>query len=839
MKFKDCIIGKVTSGEITKEQAEQIFKQVDERAKKYFLAGRSEEAAELAAEDFLQGRRQLIDEAQRNLRQAALKQQEVNADYAEKLKESGEDEASFAPKYAADMYQRAAWRGQSVQKMAYKFMDKAAETLKANFLETGRDYDTFAKGVRHLLGEAVDEPAARQAADVMKQTFDYLHARYKSAGGIIGKIENYFPQVHKKESIRKVSKDEWVDYTLARLDREKMIDESTGAGFTAEKLKSILYKEYDSIVTAGRSDLLELSRKGEAPMGRGSDIDQKRTKSRFMQFKDANAFLEYNAKFGVGDKGLISAFLGSVDSISKDIGVLEVMGPRPSGLARFLNFKIDAAGSPTWKKKWTDAQFRILTSRFEGGDTDSAVWRLFSGTQNWIRSAMLGSASISAISDTAFIAVTAKINGLSATRAMGKYFQSLSGGSEAKEIARRSGYIVESIAGSVLEDARFAGENSMSGWTGWLSGMTNKMSGLGAMTKATQDSIALEGMATLAETLARKTGWADLDPDLKANLKKFELNKRDWDELAKADLVNAGEGKFLITSELRVDSKLDPARAKEVADKIDDWLMYLRQSAANEVRLSTRAITSGALLGDGGPATASRAVMSSLTMFKSFPITVIMTHLLPAMRRAGFGDAKLSNAFLGSAPLNKRKFDHLAVTMIGTTLLGGLAMQLKEIVKGKTTKESNPMDNPKFWMAAMLQGGGLGLMGDFFLGDYSRFGRNPITEAMGPIPGLFEDIYTATKGNFDRAVFEGDEANPGRDLFRVAKRNIPLGSLWYGRLALERLILDNFERLVDPQFDRRMRKLERKLTKESGQKFWWSPGQGLEGIDPSLIAGEE
>lgn len=821
MKFKDCIIGKVTSGEITKEQGEQILKEVDARAKKYFLAGRSEEAAELAAEDFLQNQRRLIDERHRNIRQAALKQQEVQADYEAKLKESGQDEATFAPKYAADLYQRAVFRGQGVQKMAYKFMDKVAENLKANFFEFSRDYATFEKAVRHLLGEVSDDANAKQIADVMKQTFDYLHERYKAAGGIIGKIENYFPQVHKKEAIRKVSKKEWVDYTMARLDRENMIDESTGVGFTPEKLQSILEREYDSIVTAGRSDLLEMSRKGEAPpQTRGGDIDNKRNQSRFMKFKDAQTFLEYNRKFGVGDDGLINAFLGSVDSMARDIGVLETMGPRPTGLARFLDFKVKTSGAPKWKKKWVQAQYRVLTSRWEGGDTDSAVWRLFSGTQNWLRSAMLGSASVSAISDTAFIATTAKINGLSATRALSKYFQSLGGGAEAKEIARRSGFITEAISGSVLGDARFAGEHWDSGFTGWLAGLTNKLSGLGAMTKATQDAIALEGMATLAETLAKKTTWANLDGDLKAGLKKFGLSEKDWGDLLATDLVDAGQGKFLITSELRVDKKLDAETAKVLADKVDDWLMSLRQSAANEALLSTRAITTGALLGDGGPATASRAIMSSLTMFKSFPITVIMTHLLPAFRRARV----------------QRKFDHLAMMFIGTTVLGAGAMQIKEVIKGKTTKD---MDSPKFWMAAVLQGGGLGLMGDFVFGDYSRFGRNPITESMGPIPGLFEDIYTATKGNFDRAVFEGEEANPARDLFRVAKRNIPLGSLWYGRLALERLILDNLERLTDPQFDRRMRRLERKLTKESGQQFWWAPGGGLENIDPSLIAGEE
>jgi hypothetical protein len=825
VKFKDCIIGKIQSGEITKEQGEQALKDVDARAKQYFLAGRSEEAAELAAEDFLANQRRMIDERQRNLRQSALKQQEINADFESKLKESGDDEAKFAPKYASDLYQRAAFRGQAVRAMAYKFMDKVAKHLGGDFFETGRDYRTFEQSVRALLGDSVNSPEAKQIADVMKQTFDYLHARYKAAGGIIGKIDNYFPQVHTKEAIRKVSKEEWVNYTFDRLDREAMIDDATGGPFAPEKLKEILAKEYDSIVTGGRSDMLAMSKKGEAPAGRAADRDQKRNKSRFMVFKDADSFLDYNRKFGVGDEGLVHAYLSSVDSMARDIGVLETMGPRPTAISRFMDFKMKAAGSSPAKRKWTNAEFRVLTSKFEAGDVDAFWWRAMSGTQNWIRSSMLGSASISALSDTVFIAATAKINGLSPVRAMHNYAKVLAPGDrEAKQIARRSGFIIESIAGNAFADARFAGEAGTRGFTQWLAGLTNKFSGLGAMTKATQDGIALEGMATIADQLHFGRTFGDLDPDLQKQLKKFGLNESDWQELGKVDLASNGDGKFLITSDLRVDPKLDAARAKEIADKIDDWVMHLRQSAANEATLATRALTTGAILGDGGPATASRALMSSLFMFKSFPITVIMTHMLPAIRRARV----------------ERNVDHLAMTLIGTTMLGALAMQLKDITKGKTTKD---MDSAKFWHAAMLQGGGMGLFGDFIFGDYSRMGRNPMTEVMGPMYGLAEDVYTALKGNLDKVSLADQETNVVRDLFRVAKRNTPLSSLWYGRLAVERLIMDNVERWADPQYDRRLRRLTRKMNKETGQQFWWAPGDDasdvVKKVEDNLSAGVE
>lgn len=798
--FRDCIKGRIAEGALTESAGNAVLRKYDELSERYVAGGKTREAAQAAAEALLEREARLVEQRKRNLMQAAMKQQEVNKFW--------ESTPGRGDKKASHLYQTAAYRGERVKETAYAFMNDVAEKIAPNFWETGRDYKTFADGVRHALGETVEGADAAKVGEVIKQVFDYLHARLRSAGGVIGKIDKYFPQVHRKEAIAKVAKDEWVAFTKERLDTARMINERTGSPFTPNELTDVLRRTYDSVVTAGRSEVEDLSKKGKMPPRVGRDLDMRRSESRFLHFKNADAFLDYNRRFGTGDQGLIQAFLGTIDGMSREIGALELMGPRPNAMARFLDFKMRTEGVGPTRRAWVNAQYRILVSRFEEGSVDSAWWKVLTGVQGWLRSAMLGSASISALSDTSFILATAKVNGLSASRAMTNYLAMLApGANETKALARRSGFLVDIINGSTLADTRFAGEAMNAGFTRWLAGLTNKLSGLGAMTRATKDSIALEGMATLGDHLAAKTPWEKLDADLTRSLGKFGVTKDDWADLYQAKLASKGQTAFLVTSDLRVDTGLDAGRAKELADKLDDWVASLRQAASNEATLATRALTTGAILGDGagGPGTVSRAFASSLGMFKSFPITVIMTHLIPAFERAKV----------------HRKLDHLAIVTVGTTLLGALAMQLKDLSKGKTGRD---MDNYKFWQAAFLQGGGMGLFGDFFLGDYSRFGRNPLTELGGPLAGLVEDSYSALKGNLDKGL-SGEEPSMGRDLFRVAKRNIPLGSLWYGRVALERVLLDNLERLVDPKFDRRMRKLQRKIQKESGQEFWWAPGE--------------
>jgi hypothetical protein len=191
-------------------------------------------------------------------------------------------------------------------------------------------------------------------------------------------------------------------------------------------------------------------------------------------------------------------------------------------------------------------------------------------------------------------------------------------------------------------------------------------------------------------------------------------------------------------------------------------------------------------------------------MFKSFPITVLMNHIYPMMKNVRYG----------------QRLDYAAQIAIGTTALGGLALQAKEVTKGRTPRD---VEDWKFWQAAMLQGGGLGLFGDFLFAEYSRFGRDPFVEFTGPVVGLASDVARTFKGNLERSA-DGKDSRFLKDMFNLAKRNTPALNLWYSRLIMDRLLLDNIERAVDPKFDKNLRRMERRWQRETGQKYWWRKG---------------
>ena len=124
----------------------------------------------------------------------------------------------------------------------------------------------------------------------------------------------------------------------------------------------------------------------------------------------------------------------------------------------------------------------MLTLGFKGiarsGSADSMGWKVLTGLLNLQRSALLGGASISAISDVAFGAATAKINGMSASRALSMYSKKLfTSGGELTTIANRSGFITDVVNGSILQDTRFAGDLGRDTTLAWLAGATNKFQG--------------------------------------------------------------------------------------------------------------------------------------------------------------------------------------------------------------------------------------------------------------------------------------------------------------------------------------------------------------------------
>lgn len=696
-------------------------------------------------------------------------------------------------------------RQQALERRVTIAITQEIEAFRSKNAGLSQDVEGFTRVVEHLLGKESNDAQTRAFAAAIRAQFDNMHKMYTQAGGIMGKIDNYFPQKHNPRAVGRVTFREWFDLIDPLLDHARIVDERTGLPLNRAEYLEAMEGVYNGIITNGLDEVAEKAAAGGQRFGRGG-VATKRNLSRFLHFKNADAFLQYNAKFGYGETGLFDAMMGHISAMTRDIAILQEMGPKPEAAAARLMLGTQADGAGPQATRTLQGMYDTLAGR-NGYSGDVPGWyRVTSNVQHWLRSSLLGGAPVSALSDTFYAGFTARMNGLPVASVMGQYAALLNPASAAaRRIARRIAFVAGASNGHSIAQARYADDLGGSGSLPWLSGFTNRASGLAAQTDAARQSVVVSTQGFFAEAKAAGLSFADLHPNMQQALKRWDMNEMDYNIIRDSTPhVEEGGADFIRPEDVA-------ARSAAVARKYEMWLVDMAQEASNEPRLLTRAIASGAVLGEARHGTALRATASSIFMFKSFPITVAMNHLLPSLRHAATAQGV-------------DRISRLLPMLIGTTVMGGMAILAKDVLYGKTPRD---IGDKGFWAAAMMQGGGLGIFGDYLLSDTSRFNQNFQTTLMGPVAGFVNDGFRVFAGNFDRALEEGEETKFMADFSQFASRYVPAVKLWYTRLLLERALLDQAQRMADPLYDTRMRRLESKMLREKNQQFWWAPGETL------------
>ena len=200
-------------------------------------------------------------------------------------------------------------------------------------------------------------------------------------------------------------------------------------------------------------------------------------------------------------------------------------------------------------------------------------------------------------------------------------------------------------------------------------------------------------------------------------------------------------------------------------------------------------------------------------MLKSFPMTIIMTHFYRAAYQATMAG----------------KLRYMAAIAATTTVLGGIALQMKDVAAGRDTRE---MDE-KFFAAAFAQGGGLGIFGDFMFSDQNRFGGGLTQTLTGPVGEALDTTAKFTLGNLQQAV-RGEETNVLGEGVQIAKRYTP--NVWQ-TVLFTNAIYDQLTLLADPKAQQKFNRIVRRRRKDYDQDYWWRPGD-LMPERPPEIGGE-
>jgi hypothetical protein len=151
------------------------------------------------------------------------------------------------------------------------------------------------------------------------------------------------------------------------------------------------------------------------------------------------------------------------------------------------------------------------------------------------------------------------------------------------------------------------------------------------------------------------------------------------------------------------------ARARlEAATRLLEFVQTEARFAVPEAGVAERSL----VLQQLRPGTFVGELWRSALQFKSFPITILLMHGGRGMAQAGI----------------KGKAAYLASFGITATLMGALALRLRDVANGRDPRR---MDDHRFWGAAFAQGGGAGLLGDFLYSAVARTDQDFWMQATG------------------------------------------------------------------------------------------------------------
>lgn len=820
MRLDDCIRRAVDAGEMDPERAREaldLFADLEKQFRGQLGPG---EAARRAGDETVAKVREAYAERakQRQLQTAAWERVERNLREYRNMR--GENDMAYAVANHVSPDQTASFsameqRKREVLGRAHAHMDAVFETFRRKLTGGVRNKAMLDNVARERFGQRTADPAAQELAEAWGRAAEYLRERFNAAGGKIAKLESWgLPQSWDSLAVRKVPFEEFRDFIKPELGRSRMIDQRTGQPFTDETLELALRDAYESIITEGMAKV--------TPSGRGAGraLANRRLDHRFLHFKDGDAWLRVMERFGSAD--VFSTMIGHMDSMAREIAQMEILGPNPRAtwthMQQFVRKEAAMRDSREGGTRWTSRADRWLSladdeyELFKGmtnRPVDGTVARSFVGLRNILTSAQLGSASILALaSDPMAAAVTARMNRLPVMRTVGRIFGMFSKQSAAdRQLAMRAGLTAEGLGAIAASQMRFLGEANGPEITRRISDGVLRASFLTPWTNAGRWAFGMEFMATLAE---RADLPFDQLPDaMQRTMSRYGLGPGAWDVMRQAQLYNHEGAVFLRPEEIE---GLGTGQAREIATRMLEMIQTETDYAIPTASLRGRA----AILSTNRPGTFSGELIRSAAMYKSFPMTIMLTHIRRAIIEAGEG-----------------RFGYLPAFLIGMSVMGAVGMQFREMAQGR---DPRPMDDPRFWMQAMMYGGGFGILGDFLFDDQTRHGHSLGENLAGPVAGFIGDSVRLTVGNAQRAFDPDQETRVSSDLVNMARRYVPGSSIWYARLAYERMLMDQLQMMADPRGRQQLAQRERRQFTSYGNRFWWRPGETRPDRLPDLEA---
>lgn len=677
------------------------------------------------------------------------------------------------------------------------------------------DQELVQKIVRERFGENTGDALAKKISDKMGDVFETMRDRFNRNGGDIGKLDNWgLPQTHNLEKIAKAGKEAWVNKAESLIDTRQYVHEN-GDYYSQQEIRSLLEYTYDTLSSDG-ANKIEVGR--QATGGGTSKVTNRHSESRVLHFKDAESWLEYQSEFG--GMQFVDLVEAHINGLSKDIAMVENLGSNPKTALKIL---MDAAAKKDWEKgidenktQSSRKRAQVMFDEFSGGNTPQSqvLANLGLAYRSMNVASMLGGTTIASIADQATIAKNASVHNVSYRKAFGGLIEQLNPANKAdRELAHSLGLATEEMLGSIARwsddglTSTYGKSEKLARISSGVATQVMRVSFLNALTSASKVGFTKLLMEKYGR-LSRSKAWNDLDVQDRELLSNTGLDERAWQVFQLAEPVVDRKGNQLMSARSiyeipyeKLTSFGDPKQVKDqVASQLQAHLLDEQGMAVIEAGLRERT-----WMTVGAKGTITGEVFKGLMQFKSFSASFLMRQGSRTMAQEGL----------------KGKAAYAIPLMVSMTLLGGLVVQLREILNGNDPQTIYDSNDPKkatsFFMRSLVAGGGLPVLGDILVAGTDTSGRDANSFVSGPLGSDFTALLGLTVGNLTQ-YNEGKDTNFGNEAFKFVKGKIPAQNLWYTKAAINRMFFDEVQDTIAPGYrEKALRKAERQQDRE---RFW-------------------
>ncbi len=638
----------------------------------------------------------------------------------------------------------------------------------------------------------------------------------EAAGAWVKPLPGYvLRQSHDADRIRFAGFHAWRDFLAERLD-ERTFEGVRDRERYLRQVHEALSRGAQHLLLGAALRPIALDETGGDEDGEGARawmqaVARLLTNDRLLHFKSADAWFDYLERFGAGS--LNEALLFGLERLGRTTGLMQALGPDAHG---WLDMALDALVSDAKGRRKARRSVKTVLARLDGRTSlpaEGIAARVAAGAEAQRTFAHLGGLMAGRITQAPDGAARLETRGAGAgaqsrgllselERDLTNLIASRRTQEARQELAAMLSVFHEAMARSILALPEAA--DGYPGTAGLLLRYRLKLDGGAWWDESLRGAVAQAMSHRLARNKAVDFGV--LEPALQSELGFHEIDATDWLALRKA-VRRLADGRDYLTPE---------ALQGELADKLTDYLTERSALALFEDAEEPRPLAPFSAIGTllGG---AELVLLRYSERFALFPLAASQNREGQAILRQGDNevDRALTNGhgeILGLAQL-----------LMWSALFGHGAKRAPEIAEelGDGSGEEGPRKRDdaawrQAWRDAMIQGGGLGLYGDFLLDLVARrLDGRPLAAFAGP---ALKDSGIADLPELARRLRNGEAAAAGALAALLERKDF--ANVFFARFGFDNLFL---QRVLEAALPGVRQRLAHQARKAERQDFFFTP----------------